>query len=104
VSGTERLDRVEEITLERVRHVALLSRLELGEEEVARFSRELTGIIGHINKLAQLDLEGVEPISHAIPTANVFREDEPREGLANEQALANAPEKDDGCFKVPQII
>ncbi|MDK2971202.1 MAG: aspartyl-tRNA(Asn)/glutamyl-tRNA(Gln) amidotransferase subunit [Candidatus Sumerlaeota bacterium] len=104
MSETVRLDRVEEITLDRVRHVALLARLELGEEEAVRFSRELTGIMTHINKLGELDLEGVEPTSHAIPTANVFREDTARPGLSNDEGLANAPEKDEGCFKVPQII
>lgn len=99
-----KLDRVEAIDVERVRRVALLSRLELGEEQLERYARELTGIIVHLNKLAALDLEGVEPTSHAIPLTNVFRADAQREGLANEEALANAPEKEEGCFKVPQII
>lgn len=96
--------RVEEIGHDRVRHVALLSRLELSDEEIQRFSRELTGILQHINKLGELDLEGVEPTSHAIPVSDVFREDEPRTSLDTADALSNAPDQEDNCFKVPQII
>jgi len=101
---TIREDRVDEISAERVRHVALLARLELTDAEVEKFARDLTGVLKHLNKLAELDLDGVGPTSHAIPTSNVFREDELRPSLSNEQALANAPESEDNCFKVPQII
>lgn len=104
MTTASREDNVREITPERVRHVALLARLELTDDEVEQFARELTGVLQHLNKLAELDLEGVPATSHAIPTSNVFREDVRRPSLTNEEALANAPEQEDGCFKVPQII
>ena len=97
-------ERVESVDADRVRHVAVLSRLELTDEEVARTARDLTGILHHINKLAELDLEGVPATSHAIPLENVLRDDERRPGLEREAALANAPQAEDGCFRVPQII
>lgn len=99
-----KVDQVEGIDRDQVRHVALLSRLELSEEEVERTSRQLTDIVRHLNRLSELDLDGVEPTSHAMPTVNVFRPDEPRPGLTPREALANAPEQDGDCFKVPQII
>ena len=99
-----KVERVEKLSEDRVRHVALLSRLELSDEEIANASRDLTNILHHINKLSELDLDGVEPTSHAIPLENVFREDEARPSLSNEEALENAPEQEDCCFKVPQII
>lgn len=104
MSAPHKVERVDEIDLARVRHVALLARLDLTDDEVRRFSRDLTGILVHINKLAALDLTGVEPTSHALPLENVFRDDEPAPSLSNEEALANAPEKEDDCFRVPQII
>ncbi len=99
-----KVDHVGEIGEERVRHVALLSRLELTDDEVGRFARELTAVIHHINKLEELDLTGVEPTSHPMPLTNVFRQDVVVPSLPNEAALSNAPEQRDGCFKVPQII
>jgi len=99
-----KIDHVDEIDEARVRHVALLSRLELSPELVTRFARELTGIIHHINKLEELDLEGVPPTSHPMPLTNVFRPDVNRPSLSNEDGLRNAPEQQDECFKVPQII
>jgi aspartyl-tRNA(Asn)/glutamyl-tRNA(Gln) amidotransferase subunit C len=97
-------ERVESVDEDRVRHVAVLSRLELSEEEVARTARDLTGILHHINKLAELELDGVPPTSHAIPLENILREDTLRPGLERQAALANAPQAEDGCFRVPQII
>ena len=64
----------------------------------------MTEIVGHLNRLAEVDLTEVEPTSHAIPTLNVFRPDEPQSSLTPSEALANAPEQEEDCFKVPQII
>ena len=97
-------DQIDEISPERVRHVAMLSRLEVSDADVAKFSRDLTNVITHINKLGELDLAGVPPTSHALPVSNVFREDVPAPSLSNEAVLANAPEREGPCFKVPQII
>lgn len=104
MSEIAKLDHVDEIDEERVEKVALLSRLELTAEERDHFSRDLTSIIHHINKLTELDLEGVPPTSHPIPVSNVFREDQNAPSLNNEAALSNAPESEEHCFKVPQII
>lgn len=87
-----------------VRHIALLARLELPDEEIHRFARELNSILGYVAKLKDLDTEGVEPTSHALRLRNVFREDVPRPSLDPERALLNAPESEAGHFKVPPII
>jgi aspartyl-tRNA(Asn)/glutamyl-tRNA(Gln) amidotransferase subunit C len=92
------------ISEEQVRHVALLSRLDLSGEEIDRFTRDLNEIIDYVGKLNELDTAGVPPTSHPIPLKNVFREDEPRPSLANDQALANAPDSEGPFFRVPQII
>ncbi|MBI5154761.1 Asp-tRNA(Asn)/Glu-tRNA(Gln) amidotransferase subunit GatC [Candidatus Poribacteria bacterium] len=98
------MENVEVISPERVRHVALLARLELSPAEIYQFSRELTSIIHHLNKLGELNLDGTEPTSHPLPMTNVFRPDERRPSLPIEAALFNAPEREGGCFQVPQII
>ena len=88
-------------TVERVAHLA---RLELTEEEIEEFTGQLSDILGHAEKLNELDTEDVEPMAHVLPVKNVFREDEVRESLDREEALANAPQKEKGMFKVPQIV
>ncbi len=88
-----------------VEHVALLSRLELsGEEEKERFSRELSKIFEYVEQLGEVDVSGVEPSPHPLPQKNKFREDVVEPGLSNEAALANAPDKEDVYFKVPQVL
>jgi len=87
-----------------VERVAVLSRLELSESEIAQFSAQLSDIVGYIEKINALDTEQVEPLAHCLPVHNVFREDVPQPSLTNEQALANAPDQTDGCFKVPKIL
>jgi len=92
------------IDKEQVKAVAKLSRLELSDEEVAAFSVELSSILGYIEKLNELDTDGVEPLAHCLPVHNVFREDVPKESLDNDAALANAPAKHDEYFKVPKVL
>ena len=87
-----------------VRDVAKLSRLELSDDEVAKFSVELSSILGYIEKLGELDTDGVEPLAHCLPIHNVFREDVPKASLDNDAALANAPARHDEYFKVPKIL
>jgi aspartyl-tRNA(Asn)/glutamyl-tRNA(Gln) amidotransferase subunit C len=87
-----------------VDHVARLARLALSEEERDRMSRELALILEHAEKIQQLDLDKVEPTSHSVPIRNVMRRDEARPSLTQEQALANAPQAEDGRFRVPRII
>lgn len=92
------------LTPDEVRKVALLSRLELNDEEVARQAKHLNQLLQQFEKLQELDVTGVEPTSHSIPVSNVFREDTARPSLPREEVLANAPEARDGCFVVPRII
>lgn len=89
------------IDREQVLYVAKLSRLELGEDEVTRMVGELSSILDHVEKIGELDLEGVEPTSHVVPIENVMRADEPRPSLASDTALASAPDPYDGAFRVP---
>lgn len=87
-----------------VDHVARLARLDLSDDERARMQKELTVILGHAERIQELDLDGVPPTSHALPLSNVTRRDEVRPSLPPDEALANAPEVEDGRFRVPRII
>ncbi len=93
-----------EFTPEEVRYVAALARLALTEEEVASYATQLTSVLGHIDTIRALDLEGVAPTSHAFALENVFREDEVIEGLDRDEVLAQAPAAEDGRFRVPSIL
>ena len=87
-----------------VRKVAKLARLDLDDKEVEQFSGELSDIIEYIEKLNELDVEDVEPLAHCLPIHNVFREDVVKPSLENEKAIANAPDRHDGYFKVPKVL
>jgi aspartyl-tRNA(Asn)/glutamyl-tRNA(Gln) amidotransferase subunit C len=89
------------IDRDQVLHVARLARLELSDGDVERMSRELSTILDHIEKIGELDLDGVEPTSHVAPVENVLRADEPRESWPREQILELAPDPADGGFRVP---
>jgi aspartyl-tRNA(Asn)/glutamyl-tRNA(Gln) amidotransferase subunit C len=93
-----------EITREQVEHVAKLARLALSDEEQALFSRQLSSILTYVETLNRVDTSQVEPTSHVIPIQNVLREDDVNASLPREAALANAPDSDQGCFRVPKII
>jgi len=94
----------QKVTEADVRHVARLSRLEFNDEEIGLFTKHLNDILTYVDKLAELDTSNVEPTSHALRMANVFREDVVAPSLSNEEALANAPDREGPFFKVPQII
>jgi aspartyl-tRNA(Asn)/glutamyl-tRNA(Gln) amidotransferase subunit C len=89
------------IDREQVLHVARLARLRLSDEEVAKMAAELSNILEHIERIGELDLEGVPPTSHVIDVANALRADEPRPCLPRDVALAEAPATQDGGFLVP---
>ena len=89
------------IDREQVLHVARLARLRLSEEEVERMSSELSGILDHVDRISELDLEGVDPTSHVVALENVWRADEPERCLPRERALEPAPDPADGAFRVP---
>jgi len=92
------------ITKQEVEHVAHLARLELAEDAIERFAGQIGDILAYVDKLKQVDTEGVAPTSHAISLTNAFREDEVSDQLDRDRSLANAPEKEDGTFLVPRVI
>jgi aspartyl-tRNA(Asn)/glutamyl-tRNA(Gln) amidotransferase subunit C len=89
------------IDREQVLHVAKLARLRLSDAEVERMTRELSNILEHVERMDELDLDGVEPTSHVVELENVLREDKPRPSLARERTLEGAPDVAEGGFRVP---
>jgi aspartyl-tRNA(Asn)/glutamyl-tRNA(Gln) amidotransferase subunit C len=92
------------LNLEDVKEVAKLARLALSEQQLARLTSQLEGILGYVGKLQKLDVSNVEPMAHALPVHNIFRDDIPKPGMPLEKVLQNAPETDGPFFKVPKVI
>lgn len=92
------------IFLSEVAHIAKLARLHLSEEEMEKFSFQLSSILSYMEKLNELDTSDIEPTSHVIPLKNIFREDTVIPSLSPEDALRNAPERAENFFVVPRII
>ncbi|MGH7359517.1 MAG: Asp-tRNA(Asn)/Glu-tRNA(Gln) amidotransferase subunit GatC [Candidatus Rokuibacteriota bacterium] len=92
------------ITLAEVEHVARLARLDLAPDEKERMRGQLDAILGYVEQLRRVDTTGVEPTAHVLPLVNVLREDEVRPSYPVEAVLANAPEPEDGQFRVPRIL
>ncbi|OGP71710.1 MAG: asparaginyl/glutamyl-tRNA amidotransferase subunit C [Deltaproteobacteria bacterium RBG_13_60_28] len=92
------------LTREEVLHVAELARLSLEPQEVELFTRQLNDILAYVAKLQELDTTDVTPMAHVIPVFNAFREDEVKPGLDRDQALKNAPAREEGSLVVPRII
>jgi aspartyl-tRNA(Asn)/glutamyl-tRNA(Gln) amidotransferase subunit C len=91
------------ISREDVLHVAALARLEIPEGEVDRVRSELGAILDAVGKVSELDLSEVEPTSHPLDLVNEWAEDEPRPSLPQDEALVNAPDPEDGAFRVPAV-
>ncbi len=91
------------LSKDQVRHVAMLARigLEPGDEEF--YAEQLSGILEHIDRLQQVDTEAIPPTAQVVEVAATLRDDEPRPGLDQAEALANAPAAVDGFFRVPSI-
>ncbi|HWE49569.1 MAG TPA: Asp-tRNA(Asn)/Glu-tRNA(Gln) amidotransferase subunit GatC [Bryobacteraceae bacterium] len=95
------------LTETQVRYVADLANLGLSDEEVGRMVHQLGGILEHMDRLAEIDTEGVAPMTGFLPEGDetaTLREDVERPSLSNEKALENAPASADGYFKVPRVI
>src|SRR5262245_54765860 len=92
------------ITRAEVEHVAQLARLALTEDEIVALTDDLGAILDHAAEVSALDTEGVPPTAPPVPLVNVFRADEARPGLARDEVLAQAPEAQDGRFRVPRIL
>ena len=91
------------LSRDEVRHVAMLARLGLepGDEEF--YAEQLSGILAHIDRLQQLDTDDIPPTAQVVEVTNTLREDVPRPGLSQADALANAPVAVNGFFRVPSI-
>ncbi len=92
------------LTPETVLHVAQLARLELEPDAISTFARQMADILDYVNELSRIDTTGIEPTFHVLPITNVFRDDTPGIHLEREQALSNAPDRDEGCFLVPIVV
>jgi aspartyl-tRNA(Asn)/glutamyl-tRNA(Gln) amidotransferase subunit C len=92
------------ISRQDIEKVALLARLQLREDELSKMTAELAQIVGYVDQLAAVDTDGIEPMAHAIETANVFRSDAVAESLPREDALANAPHRDERGYLVPAVL
>jgi aspartyl-tRNA(Asn)/glutamyl-tRNA(Gln) amidotransferase subunit C len=92
------------VTIKDVQYIAELARLRFTEPEQEKMTRELNMILHYVEKLNQVDTEGVEPLSSIHDPANVLREDVERPSISNSEALKNAPDRQDRFFKVPKVI
>lgn len=92
------------VTRKEVEHIAELARLELTESELEEYTSQLNKILEYVEKLNKLNTENVKPLSHPIEGENVFRDDVVKPSIDREEALKNAPSKDDEFFKVPKVI
>ena len=92
------------ISDEMIEYVGILTKLELSEEEKEQAREDMGRLLSYIDKLGELDTEGVEPMSHVFPVNNVFREDVVTNGDMREEILKNAPEEKDGMFVVPRTF
>ncbi|MEM8663561.1 MAG: Asp-tRNA(Asn)/Glu-tRNA(Gln) amidotransferase subunit GatC [Pseudomonadota bacterium] len=92
------------VDIETVRRVAHLARIKVGDEEAGRLTGELNVILGFVEQLNEVDIEGVEPMTAVVDTALRQREDVVNDGANPEKVLANAPEEDDGFFLVPKVV
>lgn len=92
------------ISDETIEYVGILAKLELSEDEKDQAKKDMGRMLDYIDKLGELDTEGVEPMSHVFPVQNVFREDVVTNSDTREQLLSNAPEQKDGMFAVPRTF
>jgi aspartyl-tRNA(Asn)/glutamyl-tRNA(Gln) amidotransferase subunit C len=93
-----------EITMDLIMYLEELGRIRLTDEEKQKTLIDLKSILTYMDKLNELDTSSVEPLSHAFPITNVYREDEVTNGNLRDAILANAPAQKDGCFKVPKTV
>lgn len=92
------------VDIETVKYIAKLSKLKLSEEEEKKFTHELNTILDYVDKLNSIDTSDVEPLSYPVEGNNVFRDDIKKASIAREEALKNAPSRNEEYFKVPKIL
>lgn len=92
------------LSRETVEHIADLAKLELSDEEIAAYQAQLSAILEHFEHLQELDTERIPPTATVLPLRSVTRDDDVETPLTQDKALENAPESEDGCFKVPAAL
>lgn len=92
------------LSREEVEHVALLARMQLSEEEVELYTEQLNSILGYAEMIQKLDTDQVIPTAHAVQLVNVLREDDVTPSMSQAKVLQNAPDQEDGFFRVPRIV
>jgi aspartyl-tRNA(Asn)/glutamyl-tRNA(Gln) amidotransferase subunit C len=92
------------VTRKDVEHIAELARLKFSDSEIENFTHQLNEILSYMEKLNQLNTDNIEPLSHPVEGSNVFREDNVKPSIPTDEALKNAPEKDEHFFRVPKVI
>ena len=92
------------ISREEVKKVSLLARLEFSDEQLDTMTAQMDQILGYMDLLGEVDTDNVEPMAHAVEVSNVLRDDRVKASLDRDQALANAPNRDDECYLVPAVL
>jgi len=92
------------LTLDQVRWVAHLARLDLGEAELETMTRQLSAILEYVDQLQKINTDQVEPLAHPLPIHNVFRDDDPAPSLSVDAALQNAPDRRGDFYGVPAVL
>jgi len=87
-----------------VEHVSLLARLLLSPDELDEMTRQLDKVVRYVEQLGELETEAVQPLAHALDLTNVFADDKPGASLERRAALANAPNQDGACYRVPAVL
>jgi len=93
-----------QITPDQVQHVARLARLALPPQRLEKLAGQLESILQYVDKIQSVDVTGIEPMAHALPIKNIFRDDTIGPSLSVEQVLSNAPDAESPFFKVPKVI
>lgn len=92
------------VSKDEVRHIANLSRLIFNDEELEKYTEDLSNIVDFANALKEVNVDGVKPTAHIVDVKNVFREDISYPSYDREEILSNAPTKDGGCVSVPKVV
>ena len=92
------------VSKEDVKHIARLSKLDMTEQELEKYTNDLSSIVDFANELSNVNVEGVKPTAHILDIKNVFRKDEVQPSYDREEILKNAPSKDAGCVSVPRVV
>ncbi|HHY65015.1 MAG TPA: Asp-tRNA(Asn)/Glu-tRNA(Gln) amidotransferase subunit GatC [Clostridiaceae bacterium] len=89
---------------EKIKKVADLANIHIGDDELESFAGDMNAIIGYMEQIKNIDTGDMKPMEHVLPVYNAFREDVPGESFDRDELLKNAPEAQDGCFKVPVVV